>query len=183
MAEQIQKFDLATPEQAGAVFEAVELKALLVGEDNGTRFTVPNIPIDIPDVIAAYLPEGDLGTGDQTSSLTITQYKDSESGLPVRKGLLGKLSFEQTQARVDGLPLIKSVGYLIISEGGRVHQLERRTSVLDGEKPHVGRTIGERILEIESGQVTNDVSVGRQEAQAILDVLSGLGSESQSAPG
>jgi hypothetical protein len=118
----------STPQQAEEVFTQIGELTALQGKQLSDRFTFGEIPIAVPDAIAEHFPDVESDSHSAGRTLYVRQMLDHQTGQPLRKGVVGMVSFIQKERRDEDLGYSTSIGYHVVSDGEDGYSLERHVT-------------------------------------------------------
>ena len=184
----------ATPTQAGEMFTGIGELTALKGKNYGDTHAFGEVPVVVPDEVAAHFPTPDSDSQEVRHTVYVTQKFDMTTGEPRRSGVVGMVTFDQKDHRDAGLIYATHVNYHVITDDGETHRLERHVTNTEHGPHRVAQEAGKVVtrqsvldnlaeltalrdrVETTRGmeQSLGLLTVSQPEADQILDVLTDL---------
>lgn len=122
------EIELATAEQAQELLQEIGKITTLHGKNCGDRNTYGNIVVATPDKVAEHLPQPTSTSSAFEDSIYITQQFDRATGQPLRKGVVGMVTFTRNERVDTSLTYATRVNYHITTQDGETFGMERHVT-------------------------------------------------------
>ncbi len=183
----------STPQQAAGIFTQIGELTAFQGKQYGDTHSFSDKQVEVPDSIATHFPKAEADSESIDTNMYVSQHFDRESGQPQRTGVVGIVTFTQSERHDADLIYATHVNYHVISDTGETFRLERHVTntehgphkvaehalgraatrediqrKLDETRELLAKVRESRKVEAELGLLT----VSSREAEQILKVLS-----------
>jgi len=136
---------LATSQQAQDLLKEVGTLTTIQGKNYGDRNTFGTNVSEMPEEVAAHLPEPRSDSSESEDSVYIGQIFDRETGQPRREGMVGIVTFTRKEKVDKDLMYAAHTNYHITTkDGGATYGLERHVTNTE-HGPHKAREMYQKL--------------------------------------
>jgi len=169
----------ATPAQAGEMFTRIGELTTLKGKNYGDTHAFSEVPVTVPDEVAAHFPVPDDISLEVRRTVYVTQKFDRTTGEPERSGVVGMVTFAQKDHRDAGLIYATHVNYHVITDDGKTHRLERHVTNTEHGPHRVAQEAGkvvtrqsmlDKLAELTALRDRVDATRGMEQSLGLLTV-------------